>query len=205
MINSKRKHSYIIILVFLLVLFFVGCGREGTDGSALSNKMAGSLPPASPVGQTNGSASVSTSPQQITETTISIPDSPVSEPPTEPPTELPTEPKAQVEPFVYKGLVELTAVDDSFIIDQRYATTNNFTGVIHYDRVLCLVNQDILPMLIQANNAAKAEGYRIKIWDAYRPISVQQALHDSAPPELSPYVPAPGPYSMHARLCRIVH
>lgn len=31
-------------------------------------------------------------------------------------------------PFVYHGLVELLSVDDSFVIDQRYATTNNFTA-----------------------------------------------------------------------------
>ena len=85
------------------------------------------------------------------------------------------------------------------MIDQRYATENNFTGKIHYDRVLCLVNQDIVPMLIRAADLAEEEGLRIKIWDAYRPISVQQALHDAAPAELAPYVPAPSPYSMHAR------
>ena len=51
----------------------------------------------------------------------------------------------------------------------------------------------------KAADLAEAEGCRIKIWDAYRPISVQQALHDSAPAELAAYVPAPGPYSMHAR------
>ena len=103
------------------------------------------------------------------------------------------------EPFVYMGLVELISVDERFVIDQRYATENNFTGRIHYDRELCLVQEDILPMLIRAADLAEAEGCRIKIWDAYRPISVQQALHDSAPAELAPYVPAPGPWSMHAR------
>ena len=101
--------------------------------------------------------------------------------------------------FSYCGLVDLFSVDDSFFLDQKYATEDNFTGVAHYDRTLCLVQKDILPMLIRANDAAKAYGYRIKIWDAYRPISVQQALSDSAPPELQAYVPEPSPYSMHAR------
>ena len=114
-------------------------------------------------------------------------------------TEPETEPEPVPEPFYYHGLVCLTDLDDRFVIDQRYATENNFTGKIHYDRVLCLVNQDIVPMLIRAADLAEEEGLRIKIWDAYRPISVQQALHDSAPAELAPYVPAPGPYSMHAR------
>lgn len=104
-----------------------------------------------------------------------------------------------VEPFVYQGLVELTEADERILIDQRYATKDNFTGRVHYDRVLCLVQEDVLPMLIRAADLAEAAGCRIKIWDAYRPVSVQQALHDSAPPELAAYVPAPGPWSMHAR------
>ncbi len=160
-----------------------------------------------------------TAPAEVPETQPSDPASEPSDPadqPTVPPTEPPSEPSepsseptepAQTgesvaepaEPFVYKGLVELTAVDDSFVIDQRYATENNFTGVAHHDPDPCPVQQDVQALLRRANDAAKAEGYRIKIWDAYRPISVQQALHDSAPAELSAYVPAPGPYSMHAR------
>ena len=115
------------------------------------------------------------------------------------PSALQDDPPAVADPFVYRGLVELCAIDDSFVIDQRYATTNNFTGIQQYDRELCLVQQDIVDMLIEANDLAKQYGLRLKIWDAYRPISVQQALHDSAPAELAPYVPAPGPYSMHAR------
>lgn len=127
---------------------------------------------------------------------------PSEEPPEEPPKE--EEPsKAEAPqtqaPFVYCGLVELRAIDDSFVIDQRYATTDNFTGIQQYDRELCLVQEDIVDMLIAANDMAKQHGLRLKIWDAYRPISVQQALHDSAPEELAPYVPAPSPYSMHAR------
>ncbi|MBR6377087.1 MAG: M15 family metallopeptidase [Oscillospiraceae bacterium] len=118
---------------------------------------------------------------------------------TEPETNAEPESQTSAEPFVYCGLVELLAYDDSFIIDQKYATTNNFTGVQQYDRELCLVNRDIVEMLITANKLAKENGLRLKIWDAYRPISVQQALHDSAPEELAAYVPAPSPYSMHAR------
>lgn len=122
--------------------------------------------------------------------------------PTTEPTEPATEASSAVpkpEPFVYCGLVDIAAIDDTIIIDQRYATEDNFTGTAQYDRVLCLVQEDIAPMLVYANALAKEQGLRLKIWDAYRPISVQQALHESAPAALSAYVPAPGPYSMHAR------
>ena len=119
----------------------------------------------------------------------------------EPPEDSEEEPDTTEEPelFIYKGLVELKTVDDRFLIEQRYATENNYTGRAQYDRELLLVHEDILPLLTRAADLAKSQGCRIKIWDAYRPVSVQQALHDSAPPELAIYVPAPGPWSMHAR------
>ena len=128
---------------------------------------------------------------------------PETEPPTEAvteaATEAPTEATEPEEPFAYHGLVEILAFDDSIVVDQKYATEDNFTGTAQYDRVLCLVHEDVVPMLLRASELAREHGLRLKIWDAYRPISVQQALHDSAPAELSAYVPAPGPYSMHAR------
>ena len=192
-----------LLLALLLLASLCGCGvrePEGAKDAALSSP-EGTAP--------------QTAPESAKSTSTVLPETdpdPSAEDPTENPDDGDREDGAEdgkdqagqsvalpEEPFVYKGLVELASVDDSFIIDQRYATENNFTGVVHYDRVLCLVNEDVLPMLIAANDAAKAEGYRIKIWDAYRPISVQQALHDAAPPELSAYVPGPSPYSMHAR------
>lgn len=150
-------------------------------------------------------ASTTEEAEPITEPTTEPTDAPVTEPTIESTTKTETDAgeesgsETTAEPFVYHGLVELLAFDDSFIIDQKYATTDNFTGVQQYDRELCLVNEDIVDMLITANRLAKENGVQLKIWDAYRPISVQQALHDSAPEELAAYVPAPSPYSMHAR------
>lgn len=143
-----------------------------------------------------------TLPTVATETAeTELPTEPVTESAAEPATEESAQTPATeaTEPFVYCGLVEILAYDDSIIVEQKYATEDNFTGTAQYDRTLCLVNEDIVPMLLQASELAKEHGLRLKIWDAYRPISVQQALHDSAPAELSAYVPAPGPYSMHAR------
>lgn len=170
----------------LTLLFLAGCARQ----------------PALPVEQTVTRQTISTT-VQTTEASAPTEQTTTAEPETEtqPAPETTAQPtlSSPEDAFTYCGLVDLFSVDDSFFLDQKYATEDNFTGVIHYDRTLCLVQKDILPMLIRANDAAKAYGYRIKIWDAYRPISVQQALSDSAPPELQAYVPGPSPYSMHAR------
>lgn len=206
--DVKRKAVYLYTLLALLqFVLLTGCivGQKG------STTPAGDDIAASFIGEPLESLEILTSEPiypsassetvVTTESTAELITESATELETEAETETSTEPEAQIstEPFVYCGLVELLAFDDSFIIDQKYATTDNFTGVQHYDRELCLVNRDIVEMLITANNLAKENGLRLKIWDAYRPISVQQALHDSAPEELAAYVPAPSPYSMHAR------
>jgi D-alanyl-D-alanine dipeptidase len=102
-------------------------------------------------------------------------------------------------PFYYKELVELTSLDESFVIDQRYATKNNFTGKIHYDTVLCLIHKDIARRLLAAQRLARSKGLRIKVFDAYRPVSVQQSLYDATPKELRMYVAKPSANSLHPK------
>ncbi len=102
-------------------------------------------------------------------------------------------------PFYYKELVELTSLDESFMIDQRYATKNNFTGMIHYDTVLCLIHKDIARRLLAAQRLARSKGLRIKVFDAYRPVSVQQSLYDATPKELRMYVAKPSANSLHPK------
>ncbi|MBU5592469.1 M15 family metallopeptidase [Clostridium sp. MSJ-4] len=72
------------------------------------------------------------------------------------------------------GLMALKVSDYDFLLDLRYATENNFSGKKVYDAYVCVLQQDTLKKLIAANEDFKALGYRIKIWDAYRPASVQE-------------------------------
>ena len=102
-------------------------------------------------------------------------------------------------PFYYKELVELTSLDENFVIDQRYATKNNFTGKIHYDTVLCLIHKDVARRLLAAQRLARSKGLSIKVFDAYRPVSVQQSLYDATPKELRMYVAKPSANSLHPK------
>ncbi len=101
--------------------------------------------------------------------------------------------------FEYKGLVELNALDPSIIIDLKYATTDNFTGVVHYERPLCLLEAETAQRLVAANRSFQKDGYTIKIWDGYRPVQVQWSLYNATPEHLKAYVPAPSRYSQHAK------
>ena len=79
-------------------------------------------------------------------------------------------------PSSYNGLVAVADVDASFVIDLHYAKDTNFTGKKIYPSETCLLQKDTLRKLINANNEFKQYGYRLKIWDAYRPYDVQKHL-----------------------------
>lgn len=81
------------------------------------------------------------------------------------------------------NLVKLTDIDDDFIIYLRYATNDNFTGEKIYDSGECWIDKHTAEILIKAKNEFKKAGYRVKIWDAYRPISAQAKFWEIMPNE----------------------
>lgn len=72
------------------------------------------------------------------------------------------------------GLVNVSDMDESLIMDLKYATENNFTGRVIYPVNVCVLRKETALKLISANEEFKKMGYRIKIWDAYRPMYVQR-------------------------------
>lgn len=80
-----------------------------------------------------------------------------------------------------EGLVLLTDLDDSFIIDLRYATPHNFFGKTIYPVPVCAIRTETGEKLVKAHNIVKEKGYRIKVWDAYRPLYVQRLLYEAYP------------------------
>lgn len=96
-----------------------------------------------------------------------------------------------------KGLVELLKLDNSFVIDIKYATKDNFTKKVIYPSAKCIINKDTASKLIRANNEFKKLGYTIKIFDAYRPHSAQKILWDAASDKS--YVADPKKGSNHNR------
>ncbi|GBF34851.1 D-alanyl-D-alanine dipeptidase [Desulfocucumis palustris] len=100
-------------------------------------------------------------------------------------------------PVIINGLVELKALDDSFVIDLKYAGRDNFTGEKIYTLNKCIIHQNTAAKLIKANNDFKQLGYRIKIFDAYRPYSAQKKLWDAARDKT--YLASPQRGSKHNR------
>lgn len=76
------------------------------------------------------------------------------------------------------GFVLLAALDVDIVIDLKYATTDNFTHNIIYPNNICLLRRNTAAKLVKANAELKKLGYRIKVWDGYRPVYVQQLFWD---------------------------
>ena len=92
------------------------------------------------------------------------------------------------------GLVDVRTVVPDAVIDLRYATADNFTGVQLYpDRARCLVHRSMAPGLAMAARRLLRAGYVLVFWDCYRPHAVQIRMFEVVPnPD---WVARPGPYA----------
>jgi beta-N-acetylhexosaminidase/D-alanyl-D-alanine dipeptidase len=78
-------------------------------------------------------------------------------------------------------LVDITTVDPTILVDIRYATTRNFTGVALYPVGRCLLRRDIAERLQRVQKGLAPRDLGLKMWDCYRPISVQQKFWKLVP------------------------
>jgi len=81
------------------------------------------------------------------------------------------------------GLVEPTQLDGSLILDIRYATDNNFTGKQVYPSPRCYLRQDIARKLVKVQELLHRQGLGLKVYDCYRPFSVQEQFWRIMPDE----------------------
>ena len=82
-------------------------------------------------------------------------------------------------------------------VDLRYATADNLTGRPLYDRAVALLHPDAHAALMRAADLAGAQGLRLRVFDAYRPVAAQWRLWAVLPDPN--FVADPRQGSMHAR------
>lgn len=99
--------------------------------------------------------------------------------------------------FVDPPLVDVTVLDPSIETDIRYAGTHNFTGRRIYDAPRAYLVQPAADRLARVNSRLKEQGFRLKVWDAYRPASAQQMLWEAAADKR--FVAPPQKGSVHSR------
>lgn len=79
------------------------------------------------------------------------------------------------------NLVRITDLSSDFIIELRYASEDNFTGVKVYQSEECWMDEHTAQILMKAQELFRKDGFRIKIWDAYRPIRAQKKFWEIMP------------------------
>lgn len=93
--------------------------------------------------------------------------------------------------------INLQKIDPSIIVDLKYATPDNFTGQTIYDFTTAIARVGTAQKLGIAAQLFKAQGYRIKIWDAYRPTTAQKRLYEVYPDPT--WVATPNPNYSHEK------
>lgn len=84
-----------------------------------------------------------------------------------------------VTPVMVKNeLIDLRLYLPDAVYELLFATPKNITGAPLYPRAIPLLQKDAAVKLQRAYDRFKADGYTLKIYDAYRPKSVQQILYD---------------------------
>lgn len=76
------------------------------------------------------------------------------------------------------NLVDIQTINPNIILDIRYATSNNFMGLPMYSQAKCYLHPNVALALSNVQKELESMKLGLKIWDGYRPLSVQQAMWD---------------------------
>lgn len=72
------------------------------------------------------------------------------------------------------GLVDVVERVPGLLLDVRYATTNNFVGAAVYPGPHCWLQAEVAERLAAVQADLLAQGLSLKVFDCYRPFSVQE-------------------------------
>jgi D-alanyl-D-alanine dipeptidase len=103
---------------------------------------------------------------------------------------------------IYEGIhdtsfVRLSNYEGMFVFEMKYASNDNFLKTQVYDCDECYLRMKTVRNLIEANNEFLQMGYRIKIYDCYRPLDIQKKMWTIMPD--ADYVADPKRGSIHNR------
>ena len=96
-----------------------------------------------------------------------------------------------------EAFVNIKNYSKSFVFDMRYASSDNFLKEKVYPCAECYLRVKTVKQLIEANAEFLKKGYRIKIFDCYRPLSIQKGMWKVLPD--ANYVANPQNGSIHNR------
>ena len=93
--------------------------------------------------------------------------------------------------------VNIKSLSNDFILDMKYATADNFLKQAVYDCGECYLREATAKALLAAQKEFVKRGYSLKLFDCYRPLSVQKKMWKILPG--THYVANPAKGSKHNR------
>lgn len=95
------------------------------------------------------------------------------------------------------AFVNLRNYSNDFVYDMKYATSDNFLKEKVYPCDECFLRVKTVRALLKANTSFLDKGFKIKLYDCYRPISIQKKMFQLVPD--ANYVANPKKGSIHNR------
>ena len=93
--------------------------------------------------------------------------------------------------------VNIKAYSLDFVYDMKYATEDNFLKAKVYDCAECYMRLKTVKAMMKANDKFMKKGYRIKLYDCYRPLDIQKKMWAIVSNPI--YVANPSKGSIHNR------
>jgi zinc D-Ala-D-Ala dipeptidase len=77
-------------------------------------------------------------------------------------------------------LIDIRLVEPTIMVEAKYATADNFTGAVlpGYEANRALLRREAASALARVQKRARAEGFALKVFDAYRPVRATLAMVD---------------------------
>ncbi|RKS03244.1 M15 family metallopeptidase [Flavobacterium sp. 102] len=93
------------------------------------------------------------------------------------------------------AFVNLKNYSNDFVFEMKYATSDNFLKEKVYPCGECFLRVKTVKSLLEANKTFLAKGFKIKLYDCYRPIAIQKKMWQIVPNPT--YVANPKKGSIH--------
>lgn len=166
---------YSLLVAYLIVFMLAGCANQGREEEKLQNS-------SQIFESTEQNIDTEDNMQSESETMSSENEQSSSE---------------KTEPTDDTMVLILDYIPD-MVIDLKYATIDNFTGQVIYDNNEAYLRYGTVKKLMQVQAELKEKGYKLVLWDGYRPVAAQYKLWDICPD--STYVSNPNNgFSKHSR------
>jgi D-alanyl-D-alanine dipeptidase len=100
-------------------------------------------------------------------------------------------------------LVDLETVSDTFVLDIRYASTNNFMGFPLYRQAKAFLQRPAADALARVEKRLEGHGFGLIVYDGYRPWHVTWLFWEQSEDDQKLFLANPAEGSKHNRGCAV--